>query len=363
MIYLDHASTTEPLMRVGSVVQYATDEYWGNPNSIHSHGLKTKALISSADSVVKDFLKTTKGSVIWTNGASDANARIIQTLITEGLFVTTQIEHKSIDQFRLKGGTIWPTQEANEFEITCKNLRQAISKHTRLCSMMMVNNELGIELPIGTYSRYLHYEHKNLIFHSDITAAVTKVDIDVDWLDLDAVSFSGHKLYGPKGVGCLWVKDKELADKIKNFQYHGTPNVVGILGMKEALQEFNLADEKSLTNEQSTVFLEGLEGLEYQVLGNPLMRHNSTLSIYFPDIDAVTLVMELSDRGVMCSHGSACSSKEATRVLEAFGYSKEVAMCTVRFSFGQSVNIEQVVEAAKIVKETVKELQDASYTE
>lgn len=362
MIYLDHASTTRCSVLVQEIIAQHLESTWGNPNSIHSKGLTSKTALIKAATDIKRFLGTDKGTIIWTSGGTDANVKVVKALSPGlGQLALSRLEHKSLDQFRREGKTISLDQDSVSEIVEPRHVYNTVSKYTTLASVMFVNNEFGTENSIEDIALAVHEKNSKTLFHSDCTAAITKSPLSLEDSKIDLVTISAHKIYGPKGIGCLWVRDKLVAEKINANLYRGTLDPINIIGFAQALNSFNLKEEKTLTNEQATLFLEGLNGINFQVLGNPLRSHNSTMSIYFEDIDAVTLVMELSDRGVFCSHGSACGTKESTRVLEAAGYPKEIAMCTVRFSFGKMVNLVEIKEAAKIVKETIKELKNADY--
>lgn len=357
--YLDHASTTKPSFDVRSDLFESLEFDWGNPSSIHRKGFEAKAILLQCEEKVKEFLGTDEGSIIWTSGGTDANIRIIQAFNSTGAsFLTTPVEHKSIDQF--KRNTIWPDGE----RFTIENFHRALSKYTQLVSMMGVNNELGLELPVISFAIWAKAFNKDLLFHTDLTAAAPCEELEPYTKVVDALTISAHKLYGPKGVGCLWVKDKEVAKYIKEFRYYGTPSVHNIVGFATAIENFNVDLENERYLDALGLFLKGLAHSigGATVLGDPATHRGHAVCLHFEDIDAVTLVLELSDRGVLCSHGSACSSKESTRVLEAYGFSKEVAQSTVRFSFGRLCSSElDIKEVVNIIAETIKEIRNAKF--
>jgi cysteine desulfurase len=361
LIYLDHASTTQPSSSVVATIADCQRSYWGNPHSIHSLGQAAKRELKKASEVIKTLLCTDKGEIIFTAGGSDANNRIINAIAPEtGQLATSTVEHKSIDQYRLKGQTIWFEPDLGYADFFIPRVLKNVSVYTKLVSIIHTNNETGRSFNICALASAIKNWREGTLFHTDLTAGIVKAtDLEVELRPVDAVTLSAHKIYGPKGVGCLWVKDKALAEHIKASQYFGTPDLAGILGFAKAVEGFSPHKENEITSEQVSVFMEGLSDLDdFEILCTESTWNPSTMSVFFKDVDGQRLVMELSDRGVMCSHGSACSTGEATRVLEAFGIPREKAQCTVRFSFGRQVTVEQVKKATEIIKSTIKEIRN-----
>lgn len=355
LIYLDHASTTKVRDEVRAAMDAAAQTTWGNSHSIHKIGMDTSAAIREAEQTIMKCLGITEGELIFTTGGTDANKRIVSALApNHGEFITSRLEHKSM--LSPNHGVIWPNESYNGFKLNTLN------RHNKLISLMCINNELGTETDIIGTATAIKEQFPNIIFHSDFTATITKKVPPFKELDyIDAITFSSHKIYGPKGVGCLWVKDPALAKKIKKHRYYGTVDHIGIIGFAKAIELFDAADEISKTNEQATAFLDALTGIHFFVRGDVLSKHLAILPIQFEGVDAITLVMELSDRGVMCSHGSACSVAEANRVMVASGLTEEEAMSTVRFSFGSQISTADAAKAALIVKKTVEELRHESW--
>jgi cysteine desulfurase len=232
-------------------------------------------------------------------------------------------------------------------------------------SLQMVNNETGIQQEVEELGQFIRRRHKDIYFHTDAVQALGKVTIDVEKMGVDMMTLSAHKAYGPKGLGCLWVRDNCYLDSQNEWPYLGTIPTDLIIRFASVVSDIDFDDEDAdqLMALADHFFLKTLNdsGIEYSrtALYRRVIGYHS---LCFPGVDCDELVMALSDKGVYVSAGSACTSSgvKASHVLLAMGIPEACARSTIRVTMGRSVNAEQCVEAAHIIADTVKELRNGS---
>jgi cysteine desulfurase len=226
----------------------------------------------------------------------------------------------------------------------------------------MVNNETGIIQPIKSVRKI--NSMVNRFLHVDAIQALGKLPIDVDELGIDLLSLSAHKVYGPKGIGCLWVRNRCLEDPEARFPYLGTPSVDLALRFAAVVQRINLPRYTLANQDKEKVFLDTLgenlvHGLDFNILGaGP--RVPGLFSLTLTGVDADTLVFILSEEGIMVSTGSACKSKDKhpSHVLTEMGMTEEDINSTIRISLGDMVSCEDVKQAALIIAAKAQEIRD-----
>lgn len=349
-IYLDHASTTPDFTR--DTVPLRLD---GNSHSIHQEGLYAAHYIKESEKIILDHINGHDGKLLWFSTGSQANTAAIRATCCTGDLLTTTIEHKSIRQWsRLSDFMIGPERHGH---IDPVNFLGFLDRQ-KLASVMLVNNETGIVNDIQTIGENIPEE---IYFHSDAVQALGKIPIDVEAWKLDLLTLSAHKAYGPKGIACLWVRNKVLQDVEMEFPYLGTlsPELIRRFGV--AVKNINFYDSGVKAAQMEHIFLTHL--MEEEIEFKQSSTHNRMaghLSLCFPDIDNDELVFSLSDRGVYISTGSACDSGkvEPSHVLSAMGIPEEEIKSTVRVTFGHAVTYDQCRDAAKIIASTIRELKE-----
>jgi len=361
-IYLDHNATTPVRKEVlGAMMPYFSEEY-GNASSVYSMGHKARQAVDEAREAIGNSIGTEATDIIFTSGGTESNNFAIKGIAMANLnkgrhIITSSTEHPAIlapCRFVEKelglDVTYLPVDKHGVVDIG--NLKDAIRKDTVLISIMFANNETGTIQPVKEIARIA--KENNIYFHTDAVQAFGKMQIDVEDLGIDLCSFSGHKLYGPKGIGALYIRK---GVKIAAFQHGGhqernkragTENVPGIIGFAKAVEiamrdmEKNNAYLKKLTKKMWEGFSKKLN--EIYLNGHPENRLSNTLNISFRYIEGESMVLNFDMKGIYASTGSACTSGslEPSHVLTAMGIPPEISQGSVRFSFGYENTEEDV---------------------
>lgn len=372
-IYLDYNATTPVDPRVLEAIIPFMKEEFGNPSSMHSFGRRGKAALDDSREQVAELLGARPKEIVFTSGGSESNNFAIKG-VALGLrekgnhLVTTQVEHSSvIETFRFL--------ESQGFRVTylgvdkyglvdLKELKEAITDGTILISVMSANNETGVIMPIKEIVEIV--KEKKVIFHTDAIQAVGKIDINLNNLPIDLLSLSGHKLYGPKGIGALFIRDGvKLITLVhgggqERGRRSGTENVAGIVGLGKACEIIKEdTGIKELRDELYEGILKRIGGIKLN--GHPEKRLSNTLNLSFGGVEGESLVMNLDIEGIAVSTGSACSegNVEPSHVLLAMGLSKELAISSLRFSLGRFTekgDIERVVEVLPGIVRRIREI-------
>lgn len=365
MIYLDNAATTPLLERVKETIIYHLDDF-GNPSSIYSEGTKAKRMLEEAREKIANCIHAEPDEIIFTSGGTESN----NLALNGANLVVSNIEHHSVlnnhhlitkvDESGVCLSTYLETILENTFT---KYLTRYDSPN--ICSVMLVNNEIGTIQPIKELASVAH-KH-GYLFHTDAVAACGYMPIDVKELDVDAMSIAGHKFGAPKGIGALYIK-KEVQDESPAIFYGGsqefgirpgTENVIGAYAMAIALESMMI-----LYNQYNIEFDKMKQYIEQSVLSIPNSyincydspRCNHIISARFNGVDAETLVLTLDSMGVAVSAKSACSSSDGqvSHVLKAIGLTDEEASSTVRISIGPKNSLEEIEVAMDKLKKAVE---------
>jgi cysteine desulfurase len=376
-IYFDYNSTTpiDPLV-LEEMMPYLTEKF-GNPSSrTHSYGLEAEIAVDIARKRVADLIGASVEEIIFTGTATESiNLAIkgfIEALNEDNIhIVTTKIEHsavlntcKYIEQF---GHKVTYLNVDNSGLIDIEELKSSIKSNTRLVTIQTANNEIGTIQPISEIGEICR-ENK-IVFHTDASQAVGKIPINVDELNIDMLSFSGHKIYGPKGIGVLFIRKKKPTIKIKE-QIHGggqernlrsgTLNVPAIVGIGKACEICNkelYKESLRLTVYRDRIINNIKARIENSYLnGHPTKRLCTNINFSFKNIDNVQLLREMKD--IACSTGSACSSEsgEPSHTLIAIGRSPELIRGSVRFGLGRFNTDEEIEYLIKNIVKSVSEL-------
>ncbi|MFL2708898.1 MAG: IscS subfamily cysteine desulfurase [Gammaproteobacteria bacterium] len=379
--YFDYASTTPVDPRVADKMYECLklDGNFGNPASrSHEFGWKAEEAVERARMQVASLVNADTREIVWTSGATESDNLAIKGAARfykdrGNHIITSKIEHKAVldpcRQLEREGFEVTYLDPNEDGVITLEMLKKHIKDETILVSLMHINNELGsvtdIE-EIGNFTR-----ENNIIFHVDAAQSTGKVNIDLSNLNVDLMSFSGHKTYGPKGVGALYVRRKprvRLEALIHGGGHErgfrsGTLATHQIVGMGEA---FKIAqDEMEKDNKHikklSDIFYKEISEIEEIFLnGNEKNKVPNITNVSFAYIEGESLIMALQD--VAVSSGSACTSAslEPSYVLRALGRPDELAHSSIRFSFGRFTTEEEVRSVAETTKKVVAQLRELS---
>lgn len=376
-IYLDYAATTPVDVRVAEVMQrYLTvDQLFANPASrSHMLGWQAEQVVEQARRQVADTVGADPREIVWTSGATEAdNLALIGFMRANrerGMhLVTSHIEHKAIvdtaKALESEGFEVTWLTPGRDGCITPEQLRSAMRDDTALVSLMAVNNELGSINDIAALSAVAH--EFGAAFHTDAAQAVGRIPLDVVAQTIDLMSLSGHKAYGPKGVGALYVKrhpDIRVEALIHGGGHErgmrsGTLPTHQIAGMGEAfalIQREHQADQAHITQLRER-FLTGLEGIDGIVANSPLKNAvPNILNLAFEGVDGEALLMALRD--VAVSTGSACNSAsvDPSYVLLGIGTPRSLALSSLRFSFGRFTHNADIDHALSLIRHAVSGL-------
>jgi len=380
-IYFDYSATTPVDPRVvEKMVECLTMEgNFGNPASrSHVFGWKAEEAVEQARQNVADLVNCDPREIVWTSGATESDNLALKGAAhfyqSKGKhIITSKIEHKAVldscRQLEREGFDVTYMDPDEKGLIHPQDLEKAIRDDTILVSLMHVNNEIGVINDIKAIGEICR--EKKVIFHVDAAQSPGKIDIDLQDMKVDLMSFSAHKIYGPKGIGALYVRRKPRARL--EAQMHGGGHERGmrsgtlpthqIVGMGEAFRiaKEEMHDEAERTKVLRDRFLKGLEGME-EVYINGDLEHRvpGNINVSFNFVEGESLIMALKDLAV--SSGSACTSAslEPSYVLRALGMDDELAHSSLRFSIGRFTTEEDIDTAVTKVKEAVGKLRELS---
>ncbi len=380
-IYFDYAATTPVDPRVAKKMHECLllDGNFGNPASrSHEFGWKAEEVVEKARLQVADLINADSREIVWTSGATESDNLAIKGAAKfykdrGNHIITSKIEHKAVldpcRQLEREGFEVTYLDPNEDGIVTVEEISKHVKDETILISLMHINNELGsindIE-EIGNFAR-----EKNIIFHVDAAQSIGKVEIDLSKLNVDLMSFSANKCYGPKGMGALYIRRKprvRLEALIHGGGHErgfrsGTLATHQIVGMGEAfnLAKKEMAKDNKKIKELSELFWNEISDIEEIVLnGNRKNKVANITNVSFSYVEGESLIMALKD--VAVSSGSACTSAslEPSYVLRALGRPDELAHSSIRFSFGRFTTKEEVKMVAETTKRVVGQLRELS---
>jgi len=385
-IYLDHAATTAVDDRVLEAMRPYFSGVFANPSSFHMPGLRAKNAVSDARSSVAEILHCREDEIIFTSGGTESdNLAVIgipRAHAVKGKHViTTAIEHHAVLE------TLLHYQKTGEVDVTVlpvdafgtvsiETFEQALRPDTVLVSIMTANNEIGTIQPIADIGRaVLKWRKANATpypyFHTDACQAAGALDLDVEKLHVDLLTANGSKIYGPKGIGILYVRRGVKIESLlfgggqeRNLR-SGTENVPGIVGFAVALvlaQEGKNAENARLAKLRDHL-TEGLLKIpKTRLNGHPTERLSNNVNISFLDIEGEAAVLYLDAEGIFCSTGSACASAslDPSHVILATGMSYEAAHGSLRFTLGRETTAEDIERVIEVMPGIVEKLRHMS---
>ncbi len=380
-IYLDnHATTPVDPEVLQAMLPYFTEIFGNAASRNHEFGWKAEAAVEKARAQVASLIGATDKEVIFTSGATESNnlaiVGVAEMYREKGNhIITTPVEHKAVldtvHALEKRGYEVTMLPVDQYGRVSAEDVRKAIQPNTILVSVMLANNEIGSVNPIAEIGKVC--KEKGVIFHTDAVQGLGKVDINVDAMGVDLVSLSAHKMYGPKGVGALYVRRKNprvrLAEQMHGGGHErgmrsGTLNVTGIVGFGKAAEvckRRKVEDDariRRLRDKMWSAFQEELD--EIYLNGHPTERLYNNLNVSFAFVEGESLMMAMKELAV--SSGSACTSAslEPSYVLKAIGVGEDLAHTSIRFGLGRFTTEEEVDYAIKKVIESVKKLRDLS---
>ncbi|GGL95506.1 IscS subfamily cysteine desulfurase [Pseudomonas asuensis] len=380
-IYLDYSATTPVDPRVAQKMSECllVDGNFGNPASrSHMFGWKAEESVENARRQVAELVNADPREIVWTSGATESDNLAIKGVAhfyqSKGKhIITSRIEHKAVldttRQLEREGFEVTYLEPGEDGLITPDMVEAALREDTILVSLMHVNNEIGTVNDIAALGELTR--SRGVLFHVDAAQSTGKVEIDLEKLKVDLMSFSAHKTYGPKGIGALYVRRKPRVRL--EAQTHGGGHERGmrsgtlathqIVGMGEAFRiaKEEMAQENVRIKALSDRFYSKLQDMEeLYVNGSLISRVPHNLNLSFNYVEGESLIMALKDLAV--SSGSACTSAslEPSYVLRALGRNDELAHSSIRFTFGRFTTEEEVDYAAEKVRDAVTKLRELS---
>ena len=380
-IYLDNHATTRVDPRVvDAMLPYFTEKYGNAASRNHEFGWKAEEAVEVARGQIARLIGASPREIVFTSGATESDNLALKGVAeaygAKGNHIVTQAtEHKAVldtcKHLEKSGCEVTYLPVAKDGRISLDDLRRAVTPKTILISVMHANNEIGVLQPIAEIGALA--KERKILFHVDAAQSAGRVPIDVEKLGIDLLAISAHKIYGPKGVGALYVRRKnprvELAPMIDGGGHErgmrsGTLNVPGIVGLGKACElcEKEMAAENvrqgALRDKLKDAILGRLDGATI----NGTMEHRlpNNLNLSFAGVEGDALLMGIND--VAVSSGSACTSAtlEPSYVLRALGVPEDLAHSSIRFGFGRFNTEEEVDYVANRVVETVKRLRELS---
>ena len=379
LIYMDNAATTPVKPEVlDAMLPYFTEKF-GNPSSIYSISSENKKAITDAREVIAKTINTTPENIYFTAGGSESDNWALKATAdayaSKGKhIITTKIEHHAIlhtcEYLETKGFEITYLDVDENGLVKLDELTAAIRPDTILISVMFANNEIGTIEPIAEIGKIAH-EHC-VLFHTDAVQAYTQVPIDVEAMNIDMMSTSGHKINGPKGIGFLYIRK---GVKIKSFIHGGaqerhrragTENVTGIIGLAKAA-EIATANMKERTAEEIKVRDHLIERIEKEIPyaklnGDRVKRLPNNVNFSFQFVEGESMLILLDSKGICASSGSACTSGslDPSHVLLAIGLPHEIAHGSLRLTISDQITMEDADYVVDNLKEIVNHLREMS---
>ena len=377
--YMDHAATTPLAPEVlEAMIPYFSERY-GNPSSLHSFGREAREAVDDARTEVAALLNAEPSEIYFTSGGTESDNLALKGIARKNKkmgrhIITSSIEHPAVLEvckaLTKEGFEVTYLPVTREGLVEVGAVEEAVREDTILISVMHANNEIGTIQPLEEIGRLAG--EKEIYFHTDGVQTAGKIPVDVKALGVDAFSLSGHKLYGPKGAGALYIRKGVRIESIQQGGGHergmrsGTENVPGIVGLGKAarIAKGNMAEEsermRSLRDRMSGWVQKEIE--DSWLNGHPVKRLPSNLNFGFRYIEGESLLLYLDAKGVAASTGSACSSKKlaASHVLSAIGLEPVESHGSLRITLGMENTEEDVDCACRAISESVARLREMS---
>lgn len=378
MIYLDNNATTPLDPNVRAKMSEFMKEHFGNPSSLYPIGRAVKEIITESRDMIAKALGAKRTEIFFTGSGTEADnfaiRGVVDAMPEKNEFITSTIEHPAVietaNYLERKGVKVTYIPVDQNGIIDLSRLQEAISPKTALISIMHANNELGTIQPLQDIVKMA--KEKGVLVHTDAVQSLGKIDVDVDKLGVDLLSVSAHKIYGPKGIGALYIrKGTNIMPLIygghqERLMRAGTENTIGIVGFGEAVKivlERGEKDKKHM-EKLAGMLKAGIEDKIPKVKfnGHETERIKGTLNFSFYGLEAEAILLSLATKDIFVSTGSACSedSEEVSHVLSAIGLPPELARSSIRISLGRFNTEEDIQIVLKELPEIVGKLREIS---
>jgi cysteine desulfurase len=375
-VYLDHNASTPVHPEVIQAMLPYFDERFGNPSSVHAFGREAREGLETAREQIAEFLRVGKEEIVFTSGGTESDNMAVKGVALArraGHIITSQVEHhavlRAVQYLETLGfeATYVPVDQHGM--VDPDEVRRAIRPDTILITVMHANSEVGTIQPVAEIGRIAR--EREIPFHVDGVQTFGKVPIDLDGFGIDLLSFSSHKIYGPKGVAGLWIRKGIKMVSVQHGGDHerrrraGTENVPGIVGFGKAveLRARDMAEEARRVTALRNRLWDGISARvpEVRLNGHPTQRLPGTCNMCFRHVESESIVLGLDLKGIGVSAGSACTSGsvEPSYVLVAMGVPLDWAMGSVRSSLGRSTTAEDVDYVVDCVEPLVAKLRSA----
>ncbi|HUN54350.1 MAG TPA: cysteine desulfurase NifS [Smithella sp.] len=378
-IFFDNAATTPTDPRVLQAMLPCFTEIYGNPSSLHTLGQEAKHLVEEARHTIASFIGALPDEIIFTCGGTEGNNTVVEGVALArrekgNHIITSKIEHHSVLE-------VCHFLEKEGFEVTLipvnghglvdpDDVRRAITDRTILISIMHANNEIGTIQPLAEISQIAG--ENGIYFHTDAVQTFGHLPVNVNELQIDLMSASAHKLYGPKGAGFLYVrKGTRMKPLLRGGNQErgwraSTHNVPGIVGLGKAVE---LAKEEVVNEIENLTSLRNMliDGIltkieQSRLNGHPSQRLPNNVNISFSHVESESVLLNLDRKGIACSTGSACTSSnmEPSHVLSAIGLSREFAHGSLRFSLGRQTTRDDIRYLLEVLPGIISKLRSIS---
>lgn len=377
-VYLDHNATTPLDPRVFEAMKPYLKESFGNPSSLHHYGKIAKQALEESREIVAKMIGAKPEEIIFTSGGTEADNLALRGIVYQkgerGHIITSSVEHHAVlrtcGSLEKDGFTVTYLPVDSQGRVDPDEVRRSLKKDTILISLMLANNETGVIEPVAEVGRIAR--EYDIPFHCDAVQAVGKIVVNVRELYTDLLSISSHKIYGPKGIGALFVKDGiELSPLITGGHHEkglraGTENVAAIVGfayaLKIAVEEIDSYQIKVsyLRDKLESQLLNEIDQVEIHSAKAERLSHTSCMG--FASVEAESILLHLDLKGIAASSGSACTTgePEPSHVLMAMGVPPELAQGSIRISLGRENTEEEVDYTVSVLEETVRQLRGIS---
>ena len=375
-VYLDHnASTPVHPDVVAEMLPYFTERF-GNPSSVHGFGREARAGVDLARERVAKFLKVPTDEIVFTSGGTESDNMALKGLAFargKGHLITSKIEHHAVlraaEWLQTQGFAVTYVGVDESGMVDPDEVKRALRPDTIGISIMHANSEAGTIQPVAAIGALAR--ERSIPFHVDAVQTFGKLDFDVTACGIDMLSFSGHKIYGPKGVAGFWVRKGTKLQSLAHGGEHerrrraGTENVPGIVGLGKAVEirQRDMHDEAVRLTALRDRLWDGIRARvpEVKLNGHPTQRLPGTVNVCYRGVESESIVLGLDLKGIGVSAGSACTagSVEPSYVLVAMGVPVEWAMGAVRSSLGRSTTAEDIDYVVESVEPIVRKLRAA----